>query len=270
MKVHQYIRSLALWLLTALVIISCQKVIDVDISSAGSKLVIEANLTDVTATQSVVISRTVPYNSTNVFPAVSGAIVNLVDGSSGKVYKLPESSTPGTYSIANFRGKALNPYTLNVNVGGKTYTATGVMPFPVNLDSLTLTTQVFGTTTIRTISVNYHDPANIINQYKYSMYVNGVQVKRVFCENDNLTDGRAVSTSLFQRDIDLKKGDRIDVDMQSIDLNMYNYWYNLSSQGGNGPQNSATPANPPSNFNDPDVLGYFSTHTIQRKTVVIP
>lgn len=271
MKQHKHIKIVVLVLFAALSFISCQRVIDVDIASSGSKLVIEANLTDVTGTQTVLISRSVAYNSTNVFPAVSGAVVNLIDGSSGKVYKFPESTvTPGTYNLAAFKGKALNPYVLNVTVEGKTYIASAIMPFAVNLDSLTLSAQSFGSTTVKTISVNYHDPANQPNQYRYVMYINGVQVKRVFTENDNLTDGRAVSTSLYERETDLKSGDKVDVDMQCIDVYMYNYWNNLSNQGGNSPQDSATPANPPSNFYNDNVLGYFSAHTTQRKSVFVP
>jgi hypothetical protein len=101
------------------------------------------------------------------------------------------------------------------------------------------------------------------------MYVNGVQVKRVFVENDQLSDGRAVTSMLYQQDIEIKRGDKIDVDMQCIDPDMYNYWNSLSNQGGNSPQNSATPSNPPSNI-DNNALGYFSAHTIQRKTIIIP
>jgi hypothetical protein len=144
------------------------------------------------------------------------------------------------------------------------------MPFAVNLDSLTVSGQTIGNTLVKTVSVNYHDPANVANQYKFILYVNGVQVQRIFTENDNLTDGRAVSSSLYQRLVDLHTGDKVDVDMQSIDANMFNYWDNLSNQGGNTPADSATPANPPSNFFNANVLGYFSVHTIQRKSIVIP
>lgn len=257
--------------ITALCFVSCQRVIDVNISNSSSpKLVIEANLTDMPGIQKVTISRTVPYNSSNVFPPVSGATVTLNEGASGKFYRLSETVTPGTYTLIGYKGKTLSLYTLNVTIDNKLYTASAIMPIAVNLDSLTLSAQVFGSKQIKTVSVNYRDPGNVANQYKYVMYVNGVQIKRIFTENDNLTDGRAVSTSLYQREVDLNKGDRVDVDMQCIDLNMFNYWDNLGNQGGNGPQNSATPANPPSNFFNSSVLGYFSAHTIQRKTVIIP
>ncbi|RKR84825.1 uncharacterized protein DUF4249 [Mucilaginibacter gracilis] len=249
---------------------ACQRVIDVDITSTAPKLVIEANLTDVTGTQTVLISRSVAYASSNVFPGVSGATVSFTEGTTGRVYKLKETTTPGTYAITSFRGRAKTLYTLNVTVDNHVYTASGVMPVGVPLDSLTLTNQIFGSTKIKTIAVNYFDPPNEPNQYKFVLYVNNAQVKHIFDENDNLTDGRVVSSSLYQRDVDIKSGDVVDVDMQCIDANMYSYWDNLSSQGSNSPQASATPANPPSNFFNADVLGYFSVHTVQRKSILIP
>lgn len=248
-------------------LISCQRVIDVDISSTAQQLVIEGNLTDRPGTQTVTISRSVAYNSANVFPAVSGASV-VVNDAAGTAYKFTETQ-PGTYTLKNFRSKALTLYVLTVKVEGKTYYATSAMPLAVNLDSLTLVSQIFGNKNIRTVVVNYQDPAFIANQYRFVMYVNGVQVKRVFTENDQLGDGSAITSMLYQQDIELQSGDKVDVDMECIDADIYNYWNSLSNQGGNTPQTSATPSNPPSNISN-GALGYFSAHTIQRKTIIIP
>jgi len=247
--------------------VSCKKVINVDIGGASQQLVIEGNLTDHQGTQTVTLTRSVSYNSANVFPTVSGATVTVND-EAGTFYKFTETQ-PGIYTINNFKSKALSTYLLTVKVEGKTYYAGSTMPFPVNLDSLTLVSQIFGNKNIKTIVVNYKDPASIPNQYRFVMYVNGVQVKRVFVENDQLSDGRAVTSMLYQQDIELQKGDKVDVDMECIDGDMYNYWNSLSNQGGNSPQNSATPSNPPSNISN-GALGYFSAHTIQRKSIIIP
>jgi hypothetical protein len=247
--------------------ISCQRVINVDIGSATGQLVIEGNLNNQLGTQTVTISRSVPYSAANVFPTVSGAIVTFTDALAN-TYKLTEIR-PGIYTINNFKGKQASLYLLTVQLNGQTYVGGSIMPLQVNVDSLSLVSQVFGNRSVKTVVVNYVDPAKMANQYRFVMYVNGVQVKRVFVENDQFSDGRAVSSMLYQRDIDLKKGDKVDVDMECIDPEIYNYWYSLSNQGGNTPQDSATPANPPSNINN-GALGYFSAHTIQRKTILIP
>ncbi|OCX53326.1 hypothetical protein BEL04_03215 [Mucilaginibacter sp. PPCGB 2223] len=261
------IRVLLMFYLLAIVLLSCQKVISVDVGSSAAQLVIEGNLTDHQGTQTVTLSKSVPYGNANVYPAVTGATVTLNDNTN-TTYRFTETQ-PGTYTINNFKGRALIFYVLTVKAEGKTYYGGSTMQFPTNLDSLTLISQTFGSKSVINVVVNYQDPANIANQYRFVMYVNSVQVKQIFVENDQLSDGRSVSTTLYQHDIDLKKGDKVDVDMECIDGNMYNYWNSLSSQGGNTPQNSATPSNPPSNILG-GALGYFSAHTVQRKSIVIP
>ncbi len=247
--------------------VSCQRVINVDVGDAAPQLVIEGNLTNQLGVQTVSISRSVPYNATNVFPTVSGAVVTINDGVNN-TYRFTETK-PGTYTINNLKGKASGLYLLTVQLNGQTYNAASVMPQQVNLDSLTLVSQVFGNSTVKTVVVNYSDPSATANQYRFVMYVNGVQVKRIFVESDQFSNGRVVASMLYERDIDLKTGDKIDVDMECIDPPIYNYWYSLSNQGGNTPQDSSTPANPPTNLTN-GALGYFSAHTIQRRTITVP
>jgi hypothetical protein len=265
MKKLLYIFSMLFFVLTGG--ISCQQLIDVEIANTTQQIVIEANLTDQKGTQTVKISNSVPYNNTNVFPTVSGASVTITSRL-GTMYKFTETQ-PGTYTINNVRGSNGDSYTCNVAVNGKTYQASSDMPGIVILDSIGVIGQVFGSKTVKTVTVSYNDPGITTNQYRYVMYVNGVQVKRIFTDDDRLTNGRRVTSALYQQDIELKTGDKVDVEMQGIDAYIYNYWFSLSSQNGNTPADSSTPSNPQSNFNN-NALGYFSAHTTQRKSVIIP
>lgn len=245
---------------------SCKRIIDIKINAdASSLLVIEGNLTNVSGVQTVAISKTVAYSNTNIYPAVTGAMVSIVNN--GLTYVLKESQ-PGQYTTSSLRGRAGQTYVLKVQTGSKSYTATSVMPPTVNLDSVGMTSVSVGTKTVKTVSVFYHDPTGVSNYYRFVMYANGVQVKQVFTISDEHTDGRVVNTMLYQSDITLKTGDKVDVEMQCIDKNLYDYWYALSQQGGNGPTTAAAPSNPTSNF-DNGALGYFSAHTVQRKTIVV-
>jgi len=264
MKKLIYLLSCLAILFTA---ISCQRVIEVEIGNSDQQIVIEANLTDVKGVQTIKISNSVPYNNTNVFPPVTGGTVTVTN-SAGIVYKFTETQ-PGTYTINNLKGAYTDVYTCRVKVNNQTYEAVSGMPVVVPLDSLGIIGQVFGTRTIKTVTVSYYDPPGMDNQYRYIMYVNGVQVKRIFTDDDRLSNGRSVTSSLYQRDIDLKTGDKVDIEMQCIDAYVYNYWFSLSSQGGNSPANSSTPSNPPSNFSN-NALGYFSAHTVQRKSIIVP
>src|ERR1700748_1292686 len=99
---------LAIILLTGL--ISCQRVIDVSVSNASPKLVIEGNITDHVGPQIVTLSQSVAYSSPNVFPPVSGAAITINE-SSGITYRLTET-TPGTYVVNNIKGKTANLYLL--------------------------------------------------------------------------------------------------------------------------------------------------------------
>lgn len=248
-----------------LALTSCQRVIDIQINPGSTLIVIEGNVVNVAGAQTVSISKTVPYNDANVYPAVSGANVTIT--TNNVTYTLKETQ-PGQYSVSNMRVKTGQEYLLIVKSDDKVYTSNSLMPVPVLLDSIGITTLAIGNKSVKTVSTFYHDPPGSVNQYRFVMYVNGVQVKQIFTLSDELTNGRIVNTMLYQDDIVLKTGDRVDVEMQCIDINVYNYWYTLSQQGGNGPTNSATPSNPISNLTN-GALGYFSAHTTQKKSITV-
>lgn len=250
-------------------LISCKRNIDIHVrNSVPPSIVIEGNITNLFSLQVVTISKSIPYNSVNTFPPVSKAVVTI--SGNGQSYELAEGRPAGQYTIANVQGQIGQSYQLTVRIGKDTvYTATSVMPKLVPLDSLGVTTLSVGSKTVRTVSAFYRDPAGEQNQYRFIMYVNNVQVSNVFVMDDSHTDGRIVNEMLYQNNIDLKSGDKVDVEMQCIDKPMYNYWYTLSQQGGSEQSSSAAPSNPTSNISN-GALGYFSAHTTERKSLVIP
>ncbi|HKZ66576.1 MAG TPA: hypothetical protein VJ111_09490, partial [Chitinophagaceae bacterium] len=69
-------------------------------------------------------------------------------------------------------------------------------------------------------------------------------------------------------DEDIKSGDTVKLDMLCIDPAVYKYWYSVN-QSATGNSQSASPANPVSNISG-GALGYFSAHTIQTKTLLVP
>jgi len=256
-------------ILAAIILIaatSCQKVINIKVNNAAPQLVIEGNLTDVLGPQFVSITKSVPFTSTNVFPTVSGAIVTITD-SIGDVYNLTEGPA-GIYATYPLKGLYGETYTLTVKTGGKIYTASSTMPYPVPLDSLTDKKQILSNNNLYTITVNYQDPPNIANQYRFILYVNSQQAGTIFTNDDSFTNGRYVREDLFETGSDIHLKDTATVEMQCIDENVYKYWFSLSQQQGNGPGGGTTPANPPSNFNN-NALGYFSAHTTQMKSIIV-
>ncbi len=248
-------------------IASCQKVISLKLDNSAPQLVIEGNLTDVYGIQYVVITKSVPFTSTNTFPRVTGASVSITDDSTGYVFKFHEDTT-GVYSYYPMVGLAGRKYIMTVKTGGQVYTASSTMPQLVNLDSITAKISSFGNSDLRTITVNYQDPASIANQYRFVLNVNHKPSGTIFAFDDSFTNGRYVRQDLFENGTDINNQDTVSVEMQCIDRNIYEYWYSLSQQQQNGPGGGTTPSNPPSNF-DNNALGYFSAHTTESRVIIV-
>jgi hypothetical protein len=73
---------------------------------------------------------------------------------------------------------------------------------------------------------------------------------------------------LGQRSMVFQKTDTLIVELQSIDKATYDYFTTLESISGNVMEQTASPANPISNFNN-GALGYFSAYSFDRKIVII-
>ena len=69
-------------------------------------------------------------------------------------------------------------------------------------------------------------------------------------------DGKEQNLPIRDR---FEENTRVTVELLSTDENYYNYFFQLSSIAGNGP-NSTTPYNPTGNF-DHEVLGYFGIYS---------
>ena len=255
--------------------VSCQKVITLDLKESAPRLTIEGNLADDGQPCTVLVSRSVNYTDTNVFPAVSGAIITLSDNAGG-LETLRETSTPGQYRGSTVLGQSGRRYMLRVETGGETYVAASTLPAPVvPLAGIKAQKSVFGTN-IQLVPV-YLDPAGTRNYYLFRQYRNGRRNKSLFLQNDEFTDGKANARALGQGggggnsdDADkLIAGDSARVEMQNVDADVYEYFrtLNLTLQGGG--MATASPANPKSNFTG-NVLGYFSAHSVRRRTILVP
>jgi len=249
-----------------MIVMSCTKVIDLKLASDSGKLVIEGNITDEDSVQDIKLSRNVPFTSNNTYPAVTGATVTVTDDKNNS-YTFTEG-VAGTYTSPPFHGVAGSIYKMTVVTGGATYTASSTMPAPVQLDSITDKKNDFNSADDkREITVHYQDPAGVVNQYRFIMWVNGKEVSTVFAFDDEFSNGRYVHGDLTENTDDIHPGDTVKVEMQCIDKPVYTYWFTLMEQQFGGPDGGVAPSNPPSNIT-PACLGYFSAHSTQTKTIV--
>ena len=259
-------------ILISFTIISCEKVIDVDLNNADPKYVIEATLTDEAGNAKVKISLTKNFDEDNSFIGVPGATVNVIE-SGGPVVPFTETS-PGNYEAPSLKGVPGKTYTLNVSVGSKIFYGTSTMPQRVNMDTVYITDELLFAETRKTANIEYVDPAGRGNNYRFIQYVNSMKENQIYAVNDDYTDGNKINNKLFyftdtpDDPHNIKSGDQVKIEMFCIDPEVYKYWYSLS-RSATGSSGQATPANPVSNLQG-GALGYFSAHTYQTKTIVAP
>jgi hypothetical protein len=252
---------------------SCEKVIDVDLNSAEKKYVIEANLTNQPGSAQVLLTQTKNFDENNAFNGISGAQVTIADNNDSPI--MLAETAPGVYEAPALTGVPGHTYRLNVQVNGQAFTATTIMPAIVPFDSLFITEREFFGETTKYATVVYTDPGGIQNAYRFIQYVNDVREETNFVRDDDSNDGLRIERTLLyfydddeEEDRKIKSGDNVRVEMLGISYPVYKYWYSLS-QGATGGSDSATPGNPVTNIQG-GALGYFSAHTVQSKTVIVP
>jgi hypothetical protein len=248
-----------------LALTNCEKVIDLDLKTAASQLVIEGNLADDGRPCQVTLNRSTNYTDTNNFQAVRGATMTLTDNAGGQEVLRESTSTPGQYAGATLLGVPGRTYTLRVETGGTAYVATSTLPAPV-VPFDRLSTQLSAVGNRIQAVVEFNDPAGQPNSYLYRQY-----------RNDQFNDGKKVTQVLRNmgppndpNDLNkLVSGDSLRVEMQNIDAGVYEYFRTLNLILTTNPATATTPANPTSNFSG-GVLGYFSAHSRRVRTIKVP
>jgi uncharacterized protein DUF4249 len=242
----------------------CEKIIDPQLTTAAPLIVIEGSISDQPENQTVKVSRTVAFDQSNAFNAVKGAKVTVVASNSQTYIFSP--ATDGVYRSQRFRGIAGVKYNLQVVVDGKIYNASSTMPKPVRPDSITFKRiSIFGTSRVYP-SVYYSDPPNVQNQYRYIIKINGKLIADQVTE-DRFSDGNSTSDLITFDDDGVVKGDKIDIEMQCIDRNVFKFYFAISQVGGNGGPPVA-PSNPDTNF-DNGALGIFSAYTRSNHSLTL-
>jgi len=240
---------------------SCQKVINVNLGSTPPAYVVVGNITDQPGPYTVTITKSVNFDQDNVFPGVHGATVYITDVTAGLTDTLSEFVT-GMYQTHILTGTPGHVYKMNIITSNQNFTATSTMPQPVALDSVYTQTSIFGGDT--DVVPMYKDPVGLGNFYHLLLTIEDSVSTEIYLHNDEISDGEEVKQPL-RNNIKVLPGNTITVELQCIDSGVYQYYNNLQQTEQ---QNSATPANPQSNVKG-GALGYFSAHTVRKKSITV-
>lgn len=262
--------NITLYFLIAILLGSCEKVINVKLDSSATQYVITGYITDQPGVCQVSITQTKDFSGDNQFPVVNGATVTIENN--GVVTPLPQTDS-GVYSTTGLTGIPGNTYQLTVQVSGHVFTASSTMPQPVPLDSIYISYAPFSTRKL--VTIVFKDPPGIANYYRLIQYVNGKKEKTVFALSDEFSDGLTIKNQLdYTNDTndplrDITSGKSVAIDLLCIDSAVYKYWFSVDA-GATGSGRSASPTNPVSNITGGPVLGYFSAHTVRSRTMLAP
>lgn len=269
-------KSIYLLLLSFVIVLtSCQKVIDIDVSDTEPKLVIEALYDAVTQKVSVNISKTVNvFSATNSFPVVNGATVKIIDENNLSLTLNEEGE--GRYTLENYAPIYNSLYKLQVLVEGVIYEAQDSLVSVVPLDSLRFQFQegslFFEEGNL--VFFDYSDPLDENNFFRVRLKYNGEALtnprdQMLFVNGPNKSSEQSIPIywKVFE------SNDTVQVDLLSYSQHSYFYYSDFFNVLSKSPV-VAAPANPrPHWTNDTDekleCLGNFTAFGYDSKTIVI-
>ena len=264
-------------LLFATLLSSCEEVVNVDLSNAEPKLVIEAIIKWEKGTtgenQTIRLSLTNDFYTNEILPA-NGAIVTVTN-SANVVFDFVQVPDTENYVCNNFQPVLGETYRLEILYDGEIYTASNTL-FPTP-DILNVTQEtVNGISGEDQIQIKYFYQDNGAEENYYLL--------RVKNPNKQIPEFGAVSDEFFQGNLmfgfygssETEPGITLDLSVQGISKGYHNYMNKLISIAGSGSGNPfATPpatvrgniTNTTNNNNFP--LGYFHLSEIDTVNYLV-
>jgi hypothetical protein len=253
------------FLFASLSLFSCEKVIDIEFNASEALIVIEGELTDDPSNpQTITISKTTDFQTTNDQLFVSGAVVLITDDAGNSVF-LSETS-PGKYQTTTLAGVPGRTYNLTVTYDGKSYTSSCKMPVKTTLDSLSILKSLGFGGVSRSVVPHFQDPAGKGNYYRARMYINNEFIES-FIYDDEFLDGNYNTQGLQSFNQEIRKYDTVSVQFMNVDKDVHFYFESLEANSSGPGGGVASPANPKSNIKG-GALGYFSAHVSQFQTII--
>lgn len=287
---RQLLQLILLIGLTALMLPSCQKEIEVQPPDYEPKIVIEGSIENGSPAM-VIVSRSVPYFDpidlqtlmNDVF--IRDAVVTVsCDGQSEQlnfVYFCKDSPVYLAYVGQNIKGEPGKRYDLTVEYGGKTYTASTTIRDTFRLDSAWLAFSDANDTT-PTSRILLSDNAATHDYYQFRIKVHGKRLHdRLWVTSmpvafdDATFNGLTVNYEILRTNpsaldapatdeekdeyyrVTYRKGDTIYLKTSMLDYDAYQYWSAMTYELAIGQNPFMSPAPVPCNIKGENVIGVW-------------
>ena len=268
---------------------ACEDVVQVDLNEQDNGLyAVEAKITTISE-PTVFLARALPVTVDSAYNGVSGAVVTITDDAQpSNMIKLVEDQDSAGYYIVpageKYFGKVGQNYTLTIETGNVTLTATEYLERVEKIDSIQIHPSNFGDGIfLGVFSYGLETPGKG-NYYKWDIYVNDTllnDASTLSTYSDDLVDGKYVSGAELYTDFydpnkpedrKLKYMDTVYVNQNSISKSVYEFYLAMINQSYGGSLFSVPPANAKGNFISSDgktVLGMFTAQDVSQSNKVV-
>jgi hypothetical protein len=267
---------------SAMVMCSCEDVIELELKNSSPRLVVESLITDDGQPVTVKLSKSADFYSQSEMPIVSGALVIVTDNN--QITDTLIESEKGIYRSSQIKGIPGHSYQLTIAAENLKVTAISEMPQKLYLDSLDYEWGENPHNEGYMVNMWFNDPVGISNYYRIELEKNGEPFKdkesgnELILQTDKIWDGKTVHIPVKQGGGFFEIGDTVTVNFANLNQSTYDYYFTLKAAlaTGSSPmaigksmmQGSAAPANPNNTFSE-DVLGYFGAASVSSKTIII-
>jgi hypothetical protein len=249
------------------IVVSCEEEIELPLADQSGIIVIEGRVTDAAGPYYVTVTKSLKLSQDTEYPVVKNATVVLKDNN-GQSETLKYEN--GRYKSQSFITKYGGIYTLSVTVDGQEYTAVSQMPQKVKLNDVKYKMVQGEYIQYYYLQPIFTDPIEKGNLYLFRISNgNSTYFNEVALLSDEVGNGE-MNTRYLLTKYNILKDDTVNVEMQSVDMPVFNYFKALPGVTLNGEYSGGgvPPANPVNNISN-GALGYFSAHTTEKKTIVI-
>jgi hypothetical protein len=234
MKTYKYILAIII----AVLVSSCEDVVQVDLDTAAPRLVINGSIEWLKGTagneQKIRLTTTTGYYS-NTIPTVSGAVV-LVTNSDNVTFNFAEEvPNSGIYLCHDFVPEMDKTYVLTVSLNGETYTATETLKSVSPITHIEQNNEGGFTGDEIEIKTYFNDPDLVDNYYLFRYKASSLAIPYYGVDEDEFFQGNEFFGYFSHEDI--KSGDTVGITIYGVSKRYFEYMNKLIliAEGGGGP-----------------------------------
>ena len=213
-----------------LVFVSCEDVVDVDVSSEDPRLVIDASINWLKGTtgneQQIKLTLSAPFFDATIPPA-NGATV-VVTNSNNDEFIFIEDANTGIYRTSSFVPELDETYTLTINYADETYVGTETLQSVVPIDFIEQTNDGGFSGDDIEIKAYYTDPADAENYYFFEFDSSIPQIPVLEVYDDEFTNGNQIFGYYTEEELDT--GDIVTIRNHGVSERFYNFMFVILQQ----------------------------------------